>query len=169
MSKKKTPDEVKSPIEMIEILSAEQFNTAKKFVDLGEKLKCKTKVRYATRHKLWKCTFTVRTPLKSTLLYTLECTEQTWHIRVRLFNINEHIKFLHSCSDNIKNIIKNGLKCSQCNPECRCIEPFTLENVLYQQCIFCNFTFADFNDDEWESILSLIENEFNILNPVKLL
>ena len=158
MAVKKISDIEKTPLEMIEILPVDQFEIAKKFVGLGNKLQCRTKVRYATRHKLWKCTFTMKKPQR--LLYTVECNEQSWFIRARLFNIHAYIDVVNNCSDNIKDIIKNGHKCSQCNPNCEGRTPFILDDNTYRYCTFCSLSFFKLNDDEWENVLSLLENEF---------
>ena len=162
MAKKKTSDTEKSPLEMIEILPADQYKTAKSFVELGEKLHCRTKVRYATRHKLWKCTFTMRKP--SWLLFTVECNDQFCLVRARLFNIHTYIESVNICGANVKNIIKNGQNCGGCNPNCEGRTPFTLDNNTYRYCTFCSLTFSGLNDDEWANVLSLIGNEFNAVN-----
>jgi len=156
----KTPsDREKSPLETIGILPAEQYQTAKKFVDLGEKLQCRTKVRYATRHKLWKCTFTMKKP--SWLLYTVECDEQSFLVRARLFNIHAYIVYVDTCSERIKTAITNGLMCTQCNPDCGGRQPFTLNDSTYRYCTFCSISFSGLSGDEWENVLTLIENEYN--------
>ena len=162
MPKGKNSDEEKTPADMIGILPADLYKAAKKFVDLGEKLQCRTKVRYATRHKLWKCTFTMKKP--SWLLYTVECNEQALLVRARLFNIHAYTDFVNGCSDKMKSIIKNGQGCSQCNPHCEGRTPFTLDGNVYRYCTFCGLTFNGLNDDEWENLASLLEKELHAVN-----
>ena len=74
----------KSPMEMIEILPDDQFEIAKKFIELNDELKCYIKIRYATRHKIWKCTFTKRNLLfcymRSNVLKTIGMQEFAFSI-----------------------------------------------------------------------------------------
>lgn len=123
----------KSPIEMIGILPDEEFTLAKKFIDLSEKLNCKSQVRFAPGHKTWKCVYSRMKP--SRVLYTIECSEKNRHVKACLWNIDTYKELLNTCSDNIKNIIKNAFDCISCNLHCKGGAKFTYEKILYKKCI----------------------------------
>ena len=175
MAKASKPPEI-TLIETIRILPDDAFEIARQFAELGEKLGFAAKVRYAGRDKIWKCTFTCKKPNR--LMFKLECREDYWHVQARLFNINAYIDYVRTCSDNIRNIIKKGLQCSLCNPDCSGYESkdyipgkfltvtaFTLDGADHKQCIWGSFTFAHLNAEEYKSVLHLIEKEYEVIRP----
>jgi hypothetical protein len=153
----------KTPIEMIRILPDEQFEIAKKFINLGEKLNCKFQVRFAPAHKSWKCVISRKRPAR--VLYTVECKEDRWHIKACLWNINAYNTILSNCSVIIKNIIKTAYDCKLCNTHCNGGAGFTFENVNYRKCVGCCFYFSNLNQGEWSSLIQLIENEYKATSP----
>ena len=153
----------KTPIEMIRILPDQEFALVKDFVDLGEKLNCKSQVRFATAHKTWKCVYSRKKP--SRVLYTIECTDEKWHIKACLWNIDAYRELLSKCSDRIKEIIKNAYNCKSCNGHCKGGAEFTFEKILYKKCVGCCFYFSKLSKDDWYSLLSLIEKEYAASNP----
>jgi len=150
----------KTPIEMIEILPVEELERAKKFVTLGEKLNCKSIVRFASAHKSWKCVFSMKKP--SRVLFTLECTAERWHVKACLWNIDAYADYLVSCSEKIKSIIKNAYDCKRCNDRCKGGAEFTIENITYKKCIGCCFYFSKMENKDWCDLLTLVEKESEI-------
>ena len=152
----------KTPIEMIKILSSEQLELAREFVDLGVKLNCKSQVRFAGAHKTWKCVMSQRKPAR--ILYTIECAEEKWHIKACLWNINAYRNELNKCSEKIKNIIKEAYECKSCNTHCKGGAQFTFEDIQYTKCVGCCFYFAKLEKNEWKQLLCLIEKEHEATN-----
>ena len=152
----------KTPIEMISILPDGEFSAAKIFVGLGEKLKCKSKVRFAPAHKTWKCVFSRTKPAR--VLFTLECTNNRWHIKACLWNIDAYHEFLSRCSDRIKNDIAGAYNCKSCNNHCKGGAGFTFEDKQYQKCVGCCFYFSKLCKDDWDSLALLITKEYEATN-----
>ena len=155
----------KSPIEMISILPDEEFSIAKKFIELGEKLKCKSKVRFANAHKTWKCVFTRTKP--SRVLFTVECSDDKWHIKACLWNIDAYRDFLSICSDRIKNDILSAYDCKLCNNHCQGGAGFNFENKQYQKCVGCCFYFSKLCKDDWNNLMLLITKEYEVTSSIK--
>lgn len=153
----------KTPIEMIEILPIEQFELAKEFVNLGERLKCKFQVRFARAHKTWKCVMSRSKP--SRVLFTIECTEAKWHIKACLWSIDTYREVLEKSSDTIKDIVKKAFNCKLCNIHCNGGACFTLDGLQYRKCLGCGFYFQNLNQDDWYQLLSLLEKEYEATNP----
>ena len=152
----------KTPIEMIGILPDDEFFIANKFVKLAEKLKCKYKIRFAPAHKAWKCVYSRTKPTKT--LFTIECTEERWHIKACLWNIDAYRETLSKCSEKIKNDIVNAYNCKECNSHCKGGAGFTFEDNKYQKCVGCVFYFSKLNGDDWDSLALLIQKEHEATN-----
>ena len=75
----KTPVPKKTPIEMIDILPANQIPLAKIFVELGTQLNCKSKVNATRLQKTWKCVYSRTKP--SRVFYTITCTAEKLEIK----------------------------------------------------------------------------------------
>ena len=148
----------KTPIEMIRILPDDDFRLAKIFVDLGGKLDCKSKVRFAPGHKTWKCVFSRKKPAKT--LYTIDCTESRWQVKACLWNIDAYHDVLAKCSDNIKNTIIHGYDCKTCNTHCKGGAGFTFNNIRYQKCVGIVFVFSNLCEGDWNDLASLIVKEY---------
>lgn len=86
----KTPIPKKTPLEMIEILPGNQIALAKKFVELGAKLNCKSKVNATRLQKAWKCVYSRTKPAR--VFYTLTCTAEGLQIFVCVITIIMQIK-----------------------------------------------------------------------------
>ena len=154
----------KTPAEMIRILSDDEFFKANKFVEFAEKLKCKSKVRFAPAHKTWKCVYSRTKPSRT--LFTIECTETKWHIKACLWNIDAYREILSKCSEKIKNAIVNTYNCKECNRHCKGGAGFTFEDSKYQKCVGCVFYFSELSNDDWDSLALLIQKEYEATNPV---
>ena len=154
----------KTPVEMIGILPEEAFLLAKEFIELGEKLDCKSKVRFAPAHKTWKCVFQRKKP--SRVLFTLECTEKRWHIKACLWNIDAYRDLLSECSEKINSVIVNAYDCKTCNGHCAGSAVFTLNDVKYNKCVGSCFYFSKMCSDDWRSLLTLIRKEHEASNLV---
>ena len=152
----------KTPIEMIKILPDEEFSTVKLFVELGEKLDCKNKVRFAPAHKTWKCVFSRTKPTRT--LFTIECTETKWHIKACLWYIDAYSDYFNKCSEKIRNEIINAYDCKFCNKHCKGGAGFTFEGKQYQKCVGCVFYFSKLCKDDWYSLISLIAKEYEVTN-----
>ena len=153
----------KTPGEMIRILPDNEVFIANKFVEFGEVLKCKGKVRFANAHKAWKCVFSRTKP--SRVLFTLECTETKWHIKACLWNIDVYREFLSTCSDRIKRDIISAYNCKSCNNHCSGGAEFTFEGQKYKKCIGCCFYFSELCETDWNALLLLIAKEYESTNP----
>jgi len=153
----------KTPSEMIAILPEKQREQAQVFVTLAERLQCKTSVRYAKAHKTWKCLVTRKKPQR--VLYTIECTEEHWHIKACLWNIDTYREVLDRCSEDIKTIIRSGYDCKQCNMHCSGGAAFTFEGIAYRKCVGNCFYFSNISESDWAQVLLLIEEEHMATNP----
>lgn len=127
------------------------------FAEMGEILGCKQNIRSATAHKSWKCTFSKRKPKR--VLFTIECTESSWHIKANLFHMGQYMDLVESCSANVLSRIKQSYNCRRCYPECVGGTEFTLHGTFYKKCIGCGFYFESMKPDEWSEIRMLLESE----------
>ena len=147
----------KTPSEVIGILPEEERGIAKRFVELGAALHCKSKVRFAPAHKTWKCVFERTRP--SRVLFTLECTPERWRIKACLWNIDAYRDALGACGDAVKDAIRGAYDCRICNDRCKGGARFTFEGVEYAKCVGCCFYFADLREEDWNGLLALIGRE----------
>ena len=150
----------KTPLEMIGILPPDEFALAKIFVELGEKLNCKNKVRFAPGHKTWKCVFSRTRP--SRVLFTIECTETSWQIKACLWNIDAYHDILSNCGVHIKDIITNDYDCKWCNSHCKGGAGFSFESKQYQKCVGLVFIFANLCKNDWTDLALLIASEYEV-------
>lgn len=154
----KIPIPKKTPIEMIEILPVNQIPLAKKFVELGAKLNCKNKVNATRLQKTWKCVYSITKP--SRVFYTITCKAEGMEIKACLWNINTYCDYLNTCSDIIKNIITTAFDCHSCNPNfCKGGSAFTFQDKSYKKCVGCCFYFSNLTDEDWESLLIILNKE----------
>lgn len=159
----KTPIPKKTPIEMIEILPADQIPLAKRFVDLGAKLNCKSKINATRLQKTWKCVYSRTKP--SRVFYTITCTAEGMEIKACLWNIDTYCDYLNTCSDTIENIITTAFDCHSCNPNfCKGGPAFTFQDKSYKKCVGCCFYFSNLLNDDWESLLRLLNYEYESTN-----
>ena len=147
----------KSPIEMINILPADEFSDAERFIKLGKQLNCKSQVRFATAHKTWKCVFSNKKP--SRVLFTVECTDKWWRIKAMLSYIEKYKDELDNCSENLIGLIKTAYDCHNCNDHCKGPNPFFIENIEYRKCLGCSFYFSKLNSADQNSLIDLIKRE----------
>lgn len=150
----------KSPIEMIGILPSPEFEEAEKFIKLGEQLNCKSRVRFATAHKTWKCVFSKRKP--SRVLFTVECTETWWQIKAVLSHIEEYKEELNHCSQHLIQLIKTAYDCHKCHDRCKGPNPFVIDGITYRKCIGCSFYFSKLNRTDQDSLIGLIKRESKV-------
>ena len=148
--------------EMIAILPETECKQAQTFIDLAEKLHCKTAVRYAKAHKTWKCLVTRRKPQR--VLYTIDCTDERWHIKACLWSIDAYRDTLDGCSEIVKAVIRSGYDCKQCNTHCGGGAVFTFEGVSYRKCVGNCFYFSGLVESDWAQVLILLEKEFLATN-----
>ena len=153
----------KTPAEMIRILPDDDFSVANAFVALGEALNCKSVVRYATAHKSWKCVYSRKKPAR--VLYTIECTEDKWHIKACLWSIDAYREAFDACSDTIKGIVTSAYDCKACNQHCAGGAKFSLGGILYKKCMGCSFHFSNLSKDDWRDLVALIAKEHQATDP----
>ena len=155
----KTPIPKKTSMEMIEILPANQIPLAKKFVELGTRLNCKYKVNATCLQKTWKCVYSRTKP--SRVFFTITCTAEKLEIKACLRNINAYCDCLNNCSDTIKGIITTAFDCHLCSPDfCKGGPAFEFNNKSYKKCVGCCFYFSELTNEDWESLLMLLNKEY---------
>ncbi|HBL84663.1 MAG: hypothetical protein A2Y17_11045 [Clostridiales bacterium GWF2_38_85] len=148
----------------------DKINTVNMFIDLAKRTNLKSEIKYTKPkvidlniNKGYKCVFSKA----KRVIFTLDFSRKHFSVKANLYNIDKY-KDSIDLSVNILSQMQNGAwDCAwysggTCSDKCRRGIPITLNGKTEYKCIGGAFTFHDFNTDEWQQIMMLVEKELSV-------
>jgi hypothetical protein len=141
------------------ILSKEEYETAKALYKTGEALGCK--IVFKKRPNGHRAIFNKQSNRKA--LFWMEVSDNSLLAKVNLLHIDNYSDKISGSSDVIKKSITVTKECENCHPYCGSLHiSYHIDGVKYTPCYFKGHYFHGMNKTDWDMLGELIVCENNV-------